>query len=583
MQNSPRLSSVFPMRSAARPGSVAQPSLWLTCLLSSVLCLSTACASTPAPTKTTAMPDEAALKVMAARFAPVSITADTSALPANEKLALAKIVEASRILDGIFLRQVAPLNVQYLRELVRDESSLGRARLHYFSINAGPWSRPDANVSFIPGIGPKPEGGNFYPTDTTRADIEKWINTLSAADKEQATSFFTTIRRNPSGGFMSVPYSVEYQPELLQMAALLSEAAAATKQPTLKKYLELRARAFLTNDYYDSDMAWMELDATIEPTIGPYETYEDEWFGYKAAFESYIAVTDQAETGKLARFSAELQALEDQLPIDPKYRRAKLGGYSPIRVVNVVYTSGDGNRGVQTAAYNLPNDERVVAAKGSKRVMLKNVQEAKFAAVLQPISKIALSPADQPLVSFEPFFTHILMHELMHGLGPQEITVDGRKTSVRQELKELNGSLEEAKADISGLWALQKLMDKGVLDKKQERAMYVTFLASSFRTLRFGVTQSHAKGMALQLNWLLDRGAFTIGKDGRFAVDFTKLHAGVESLVTEIMTIQATGDYARAKALQQKYIVIRPEVQAMLDRLGNVPVDIEPHYSAVAE
>ncbi len=555
------------------------PRLLTVCLLSSVVChLSSASSAGSAP-----LPDEAALKAMTARFAPVSITADTSALPANEKLALAKIVEAARIIDGIFLRQSAPLNTTWLSALARDHSSLGRARLHYFTINAGPWSRPDADAPFIPGVGPKPEGGNFYPSNTTREEIDKWIGTLSPADKEQATGFFTTIRRNPTGAFTIVPYSVEYQPELLQMAALLNEAAAATTQPTLKKYLELRARAFLTNDYYDSDMAWMELDASIEPTIGPYETYEDLWFSYKAAYEAYIAITDTAESSKLARFSAELQGLEDKLPIDPKFRRPKLGGLSPIRVVDVVFTSGDGNRGIQTAAYNLPNDERVVAAKGSKRVMLKNVQEAKFEKVLKPIAAVALAPADADIVAFDPFFTHILMHELMHGLGPQEITVNGRKTSVRQELKETNSALEEAKADISGLWALQQLMDKGVLDAKDQHALYTTFLASTFRTLRFGVTEAHSKGMALQLNWLLDHGAFVIGKDGRYAVDYTKIRAGVESLVTEIMTTQATGDYARAKALQQKYFVIRPEVQAMLDKLTGVPVDIEPHYTAVAE
>jgi hypothetical protein len=525
-----------------------------------------ACASESAhPAKAAVLPDEAALKAMAARFAPVEIKADTSALPANEKLALAKMVEAAKIIDAIFVRQTGPLNETYFSSLARDTSPLGRARLHYFSINAGPWSRPDGHAPFIPGVGPKPEGANFYPVDATREQVEAWINTLPPAEKEQATGFFTTIRRDAAGKFMLVPYSLEYQPELARMAALLREAAAATTQPTLKNFLEKRARAFETNDYYDSDMAWMELDATIEPTIGPYETYEDEWFNYKAAFESYIAVTDAAETGKLARFSAELQGLEDKLPIDPKYRRPKLGGLSPIRVVDIVYTSGDGNRAVQTAAFNLPNDERVVAAKGSKRVMLKNVQEAKFEKVLRPIAGVALAPADQALVAFDPFFTHILMHELMHGLGPQEINVNGRATTVRLELKETNSALEEAKADISGLWALQQLMNKGVLDKTQEHAMYTTFLASTFRTLRFGISEAHSKGMALQLNWLLDRGAFVCGKDGRFSVDYAKVHAGVESLVSEIMTTQATGDYARAKALLQKYVVIRPEVQAMLD------------------
>jgi len=563
-----------------RLSPIIRPLSSVTCLLFSVLC-SLALASASAPGGE--LPDEAALKAMTARFAPVTLTADTSALPASEKLALAKLVEAAKIIDALFLRQSAPLNETYLAELVRDTSALGRARLHYFSLNAGPWSRLDSFAPFLPGVGPKPEGGNFYPVDTTRDELDAWISSLAPAAKTQATGFFTTIRRNAAGGFMTVPYSVEYQPELMQMAALLREAAAATTQPTLRSFLEKRAAAFLSNNYYDSDVAWMELDATIEPTIGPYETYEDKWFSYKAAFEAYIALTDLGETAKLQRFGAELQGLEDKLPIDPKYRRAKLGGLSPIRVVNVVFTSGDGNRGVQTAAFNLPNDEAVVAAKGSKRVMLKNVQEAKFAQVLAPISRIALAPADQPHVAFDPFFTHILMHELMHGLGPQEITVSGRATSVRLELKELNSPLEEAKADISGLWALQQLMDKGAIDPQQERAMYVTFLASTFRTLRFGLTDSHAKGMTLQLNWLLDAGGFTVSPDGRFAVDFAKVKQGVASLTTEIMTIQATGDYARAKALLQRLVVIRPQVQAMLDRLGDVPVDIEPHYSAVAE
>lgn len=543
--------------------------------LLSVLLLAPLASAKEAP-----LPTEAELHAMAARFAPVEVKVDTSALPANEKLALAKMVEAAKIMDALFYRQVAPLNPTYLASLVSDTTPLGRARLHFFHLNKGPWSRLDSHRIFVPGVtGHKPPGANFYPADTTRAEIEAWIKTLPADQQAQATGFFTTIRRDAAGKFMLVPYSVEYQPELIEAARLLNEAAAATTQPTLKNFLTLRARAFLTNDYYDSDMAWMELDATIEPTIGPYETYEDEWFNYKAAFEAFITLTDAGETAKLARFSAELQGLEDRLPIDPKYRRAKLGGFSPIRVVNVVFNSGDGNRGVQTAAFNLPNDERVVAAKGSKRVMLKNYQEAKFAHVLVPISKHALAAKDQPLVAFDPFFTHILMHELMHGLGPQEITVGGRATTVRLELKELNSTLEEAKADISGLWALQQLMDKGVLDKKQEQAMYVTFLASTFRTLRFGLTEAHAKGMALQLNWLLDQGAFTIGADGRFAVDFAKVKQGVASLTTEIMTLQATGDYARGKALMTKLVVIRPEVKAMLDRLNDVPVDIEPHFA----
>lgn len=521
--------------------------------------------------------DLAALQTMAARFVPVEIRVDVSHLPANEREALARMVEAAKIFDGLFLRQSAPLNETVLGELVCDASPLGRARLHYFRLNAGPWSRLDHNAAFLPGVGAKPEAGNFYPADATREEVDAWMQQLPAAERAAATGFFTVIRRAPAGGLMTVPYSLEYQNELIHAARLLRAAAAATRQPTLKAFLEKRAAAFLNNDYYDSDMAWMELEATIEPTIGPYEVYEDEWFNFKAAFEAFITVTDPAETAKLARFSGRLQELEDHLPIDPQFRK-KLGGYAPIRAVNLVFGSGDANRGVQTAAFNLPNDERVVAEKGSKRVMLKNVQEAKFASVLVPISRRALAPADQGHVAFEPFFTHILMHELMHGLGPQTITVNGRATTVRSELKELNGTLEEAKADIAGLWALQYLMDHGMLDPAQERAMYTTFLASTFRTLRFGLTEAHAKGMALQLNWLLDAGGFVVAPDGTFAVDFAKVKPAVESLTREIMLLQAHGDYAGTKALFEKMIVVRPEVQRMLDGLEGLPVDIEPTF-----
>lgn len=537
-------------------------------------------ACVPVVAMETASLDLAQLQAMTARFVPVELAVDTSKLPAGERLALAKMIEAAKILDGIFLRQSAAENVSLLSALVRDPSPLGRARLHYFALNAGPWSRLDEERPFLPGVGEKPGAGNFYPADATREEVDAWIRQLAPAEKEAATGFFTTIRRLPSGALTAVPYSVEYQNELVLAARALREAAAATAQPTLKKFLELRAAAFLSNDYYASDVAWMELGATIEPTIGPYEVYEDGWFNYKAAFEAFIALTDDTETAKLARFSGHLQELEDHLPIDPQYR-AKLGGYSPIRVVNLAFASGDGNRGVQTAAFNLPNDERVVAEKGSKRVMLKNVQEAKFTHVLLPIAGRALAREDQAFVAFEPFFTHILMHELMHGLGPQTITVDGRATTVRQELKDLNGTLEEAKADISGLWALQFLMDRGALDPAQERALYTTFLASTFRTLRFGLTEAHAKGMALQLNWLLDRGGFVVRSDGTFAVDFAKVKGAVESLTAEIMTIQAHGDYAAAKALLAKMVVIRPEVQRVLDGLrAGVPVDIEPHFPA---
>jgi hypothetical protein len=545
------------------------------------LCALACATATAADTRT--LPAAAQLKSMEARFAPVEVRVDVSELPAQERTALVRLIEASQYIDALFMRQRWPGNESTLLRLLADETPAGRARLSYFMLNKGPWSELDEDRVFVPGAATKPPGGNFYPAGATREEVDGWMKSLMGAQHAAATGFFTTIRRTPDGKLTAVPYSLEYQGELAEMARLLREAAASTQQPTLKSFLEKRADAFVSNDYYASDVAWMELDASIEPTIGPYEVYEDEWFNFKAAFESFIALNDRAETTRLGRFSSELQDLENHLPIDPQYRRSKLGGYSPIRVVNVVFAAGDANHGVQTAAFNLPNDERVVAEKGSKRVLLKNFQQAKFEQVLVPISKQALAAGDQNGVGFEAFFTHILMHELMHGLGPQTIRVGGRETTVRQELKELNGPLEEAKADISGLWALQYLMDKGVIDKKQERSMYTTFLASTFRTLRFGLNAAHAKGMALQVNYLLDHGAIRVDKDGLFSLDLAKTRKAVTGLTRDIMTLQARGDYAGVKQLLDRMVVIRPQVQHVIDRLANVPVDIAPKFVTAAE
>ncbi len=514
------------------------------------------------------------LAVLQARFARVEVRVDVSQLPGEERAALVKLIEAARYFDALFLRQRSPDTETLLLGLLGDNTPLGQTRLNYFLVNMGPWSALDEDQPFLPGVAAKPKGANFYPPDATREEIERWINSLPETQRANATGFFTTIRRQPDGKLIAVPYSLEYQGELSRISQLLREAAALTQQPTLKTFLEKRADAFISNDYYASDIAWMELNATIEPTLGPYEVYQDDWFNYKAAFEAYVTLTDEQETRKLDRFAQELQGLEDRLPIDRQYRRPKLGGLAPIRVVNVVFSAGDGNHGVQAVAYNLPNDERVVAERGSKRVLMKNYQDAKFRKILVPIAEQALTPEDRPLLSFDPFFTHILMHELMHGLGPQTIQVDGKQTTVRQQLKELNGPLEEAKADISGLWALQQLMDKGVIDRKLERSIYVTFLASSFRTLRFGLNEAHGKGMALQLNYLLDHGAVRTNAAGEFLLDVPKTKQAVAGLTHDIMTLQAHGDYAGAKTLLQKMVVIRPEVKRVLDRLTAVPVDI---------
>ena len=380
----------------------------------------------------------------------------------------------------------------------------------------------------MPGAGAKPPGGNFYPADATREEVDAWMKSLPDAQHAAATGFFTTIRRTPDGKLTAVPYSLEYQGELAEMARLLREAAALTKQPTLKSFLEKRADAFVSNDYYASDVAWMELDASIEPTIGPYEVYEDEWFNFKAAFESFITLTDARRDAQARalqqraagpgeppadRSSSSAAAEARRLLADPRRQRRVRGRRRQPRRAD---------RRLQPAERRARRRREGLEARAAEELPAGEVREGAGADREAVRSRRRTSA----LVAFDPFFTHILMHELMHGLGPQTIRVGGRETTVRQELKELNGPLEEAKADISGLWALQYLMDKGVIDKKQERSMYVTFLASTFRTLRFGLNDAHAKGMALQVNYLLDHGAIRIDKDGLFSLDLREDEEG---------------------------------------------------------
>lgn len=531
-----------------------------------------------------ATPDAAQLKKLQAQFAPVEIKADVSKLPAEERAALAKMIEAGKIMDALFLRQTWAGNETMLLDLLHDHSALGQARLAYFLTMKGPWDRQDHFKPFIPGApAVKPAGASFYPEDATKAEVEKWISSLPEAQQKDAKGFYTVVRRGPDGKLMLVPYAAEYQNELIEAATLLKEAAGLTKQPTLKTFLQKRAAAFLSNDYYDSELAWMSLDSTIDPTIGPYEVYEDDWFNYKAAFESFITIRDDAETAKLANMGSHLQDVENHLPFDKKYRNPHLGAAAPIRVVNEVYCSGDADHGVQTAAYNLPNDERVINEKGSKRVMLKNVQEVKFHTVLLPIAKVALTPDEQKKVDFDPFFTWILMHELMHGLGPHEITLNGKKTTARAELKELHAAIEEAKADITGLWAMQYLVDKGVLPKSMEKTMYATYLASAFRSIRFGVVEAHGRGQMMQMNYLMDHGGIVVTKDGRFEVNEKKMKKAVAGLTGELLTLEAKGDYAGAKALLEKMAVVRPPVQKVLDEMKDVPIDINPTFTTANE
>jgi hypothetical protein len=515
-----------------------------------------------------------------ARFAPTVLTANTARLSVKDHQALKKIIEAAKLLDPLFLRQVWSGNSALETKLLADKTPAGRQRLNYFYINDGPWSRIDSNEPFIENVPhEKPANANFYPDDMTKDEFNNWLQGLSEDEKKKATGFFYLIRRDSNGKLMTVPYSQAYKEYLDPAAQLLREAAALTSNKTLANFLNKRADAFASDDYYDSDVAWMELDSPIDVTIGPYETYEDELFSYKASFEAYITLRDDVETAKLATFGQHLQELEDNLPIDPKYRNPKLGAASPIRVVNEVFGSGEGNSGVQTAAFNLPNDERVIKEKGSKRVMLKNVQDAKFSKTLIPISRVVLNPAQRATLTFESFFTHILCHELMHGLGPHNITLNGEQTTVRKQLKELYSAIEEAKADMTGLWALQYLIDKGVFKKTMERSLYTTYLASMFRSVRFGITEAHGRGVALQFNYLTDEGAIKFDEaTGTFSVENSRIKEAVRKLTHDLLTLEAEGSYSRAKEMLDKYALIRPPMKGALDKLKSVPVDIEPVF-----
>ena len=537
-------------------------------------------------TVTAAVPDLAQLEKMIARFEPTDMRVDISQLSPGDRQALAKLIEASRVLNDLFLTQMWSGNQALYAKLRHDKTPLGKARLDYFWLNKSPWSEIDDHEAFLPDVPPKKlPGANFYPEDMTREEFEAWAKTLSKPEREQAEGFFTVIRRDANRKLYAVPYSREYRADLQKSAKLLDEAAALTGNATLKNFLTTRAAAFRSNDYYQSDIAWMDLDAPIDITIGPYETYNDDIFGYKASFEAYVNVRDEAETAKLKFFGDHLQEVENNLPIDPKYRNPKLGASSPIRVVNEVFDAGDAAHGVQTAAYNLPNDERVVTLKGSKRVMLKNVQEAKFHSTLEPIARRVLTPASQKDLSFDAFFTHILAHELSHGIGPHQISVNGRATSPRQELKELYSAIEEAKADVTGLFMLQHLYDRKLIPASPatERQLYTTFLASTFRTLRFGLNDAHGKGMAMQVNYITDRGGFIAHPDGAFEVNFEKIRGAVRDLDHELLTIEATGDYARAKKMLDELGVIRPNMQKALNGLNGIPVDIQPVFVTANE
>jgi hypothetical protein len=510
-----------------------------------------------------------------AQYAPVALAADLSALSEEDRKVLLKLAEASKLMDEIFLRQAWTGNPTLRQEISTWQGKEAEAAREYFEINFGPWDHLAEREPFI-GTKPHPPGAGYYPEDMTKQEFESWIEKHSA-DKESFLSSFTVIRRN-GGRLVAVPYSKEYRQWLEPAAKLLREAAALTSNASLRKFLELRADAFLSDDYYQSDLAWMDLDAPVEVTIGPYETYEDELFGYKAAFESFVTVNLPKESAALAKYKERLPWLERNLPIPDEHKNFNRGTESPIRVVDSVFTAGDTKAGVQTIAFNLPNDERVREAKGSKKVLLRNTMRAKYDKILIPIAERVLDPAQVRDVSFNAYFDEVLHHELSHGLGPGTITKNGRKTEVRLELKELYSTLEEAKADVMGVYNILALIERGEMPAELRRTLEPTYVAGLFRSARFGLDEAHGQGVVAQFTYLLQKGALEVDKNGRVRAVSEKFPGALRDLLREILMLQATGDYEGTKRFLDTYGKPPQALRDAIARLADVPVDIRPVY-----
>jgi hypothetical protein len=514
-----------------------------------------------------------------ARFAPVTLEFDASQLDERQKRVVRRLVDASDHLDSIFRLQAWRGNATAAALLPEGEMPEARATRAYYEIMYGPWDRLEENQPFLRGVGPRPAGAGSYPEDMSREEFEEWIG-LNPADRPAFTSYYTIIERD-NGGLKATPYSAAYSGHLEAAADALRDAAEHADNESLARFLRLRADAFLSDDYYESEIAWMRLEGNlIDPTIGPYEVYEDGLFGYKASFESFIGFRDPAASAQLAGLAAELPRLERALPIPDEHKYLDRDFSSPISVVDLIYASGEASVGIQTIAFALPNDPRVRETEGSKKVMLRNVIRAKFDTNLKPIAAEVLVPEQAERIGFEPYFTRILVHELSHGLGPDYVTGQPDLT-VNQALQEHYSALEEAKADAVGTHSLAVLVDRGVYDRAFLEEVWIDHVADMFRCVRFGATEAHGLGCLTQFNWLRDAGAIAYDEaSGRFAADFERMPAAMSDLAAQYLLLQATGDRAGAGAFLERYGTMSPEMRAAIDRLaGVVPVDIRPSYA----
>jgi hypothetical protein len=542
----------------------------------------------------------AALPLMAAASAPLTFAPDVETrlaqlprtpidydrklLDERETRVAQKLIEASRLLDEVFLRQVwlgNPALRERLAAAARADEPGSAQALALFDVHKGPWDRLKADEPFI-GTQKEPAGAGFYPEDMTKAELETWLAKHSE-DKPAFTGLFTVIRRQ-GGRLVAVPYSKEYREWLEPAAARLREAAALTGNASLKDFLQKRAAALLSDDYFASDLAWMDLDSDIDVVFGPYEVYEDDLFNYKAAFESFVTVRDKAESARVGVYAQHLPDMEKNLPIPDAQKNFNRKFESPIKVVQEIFTSADARRGVQTSAFNLPNDERVREAKGSKKVLLKNVMDAKFRISGKPIAERVIAKDQLSGISFDAYFNHILFHELSHGLGPGIIRgPDGKRVEARLLLENLYSTIEECKADVVGMWNVLLAIDNRWLEGVDERSFAITVAALAFRSMRFGLDEAHGGGTAVQWNWLRENGAIVPVGDGRFRVETGKFREAVRSLASELLSIEATGDFSRGKRLLDRYAKSNREIESVIEKLKDIPVDITPVFVAAGE
>jgi len=520
----------------------------------------------------------ACVKGQLSKFIEVPITCKGQTLKENERKVLRKLIEASRLIDTLFMRQVFRKNEEIRRQLQASRDPLDVLTLRYFLINYGPFDRLNDYASFY-GDYHHCKGENFYPENFTREEMEEWLS-RHPEDKDAFTSDFTVIRRKGSS-LVAVPYSQEYADLLGPAAKALQDAAELSDNQTLRTYLELRAKAFKTNNYYESDLAWMDIkDSHIELVIGPYEVYEDQLFNYKASFESFVILSLPDEARKFTEYTKYLKDMEAHLPVDDSMKNLDKDFSSPIRIAHLVFSAGDGRAGVHTSAFALPNDERVRKERGCKKIMLKNIMAAKFKGSTFPIARKIIDASQVDLAKFDGYFRDTVFHELSHGLGPGLIKLsDGTAKDVRICLRENYSSIEECKADTLSVYNQLFLMQKGVIPKDDFKTLCVSYLAGLFRSVRFGIDEAHGKGSLIQLNWMMEKKAISFNAaKGTYKVNFDAFAEANRSLAAQLLEIQARGDYEESCRFLARYAACPGHLVASLKKLYEIPIDIEPVF-----